>query len=166
MLSGIGGIDQDGTPVDSEVICSRAYVAMFQRIWQGLRSILKQVQTLMACCTRLSTSLRKVNGSGSGESGSGTVYAPRRSRPSTPRLKLSPVNALLDAMTVPIPRSLNGLVASKNEHFARQAGRCCTTSRKNCSVVTISSAGKPDPGADVPRGEGDERQRGELHSGG
>ena len=34
--------DCDGTLVDSEVICSRAYVTMFQGIWYS-RSILEEV---------------------------------------------------------------------------------------------------------------------------
>ena len=165
-MSGIEAVffDCDGTLVDSEVICSRAYVAMFREfgITLDLDEVFKRFKGVKLY--EIIDIINAEHGVDLAKTDLEPVYRAEVARLFDSELEvIAGANALLDAMTVPICVVSNGPV-SKMQHSlgkldaAPLPGKI--VQRLRYSTLEARSC------ADVPCGKRDERQRRELYSGG
>lgn len=134
--------DCDGTLVDSEVICSRAYVTMFREF--GIHVDLEEIFTRFKGVKlyEIIDIISKEQGVEMVRADAEHVYRAEVARLFDSELEvIAGANELLASVNVRCASSLTAQSAKCNIRLANSI--CCTISRKNCSAVTISNAGSP-----------------------
>ena len=131
--------DCDGTLVDSEVICSRAYVTMFREfgIHVDLEEIFSRFKGVKLY--EIIDIISKEQGVTMVQADAEHVYRAEVARLFDTELEdIAGANELLASINVPMCVVSNGPVSIR-----LVSSICCTTSRKNCSAATIFSVGSP-----------------------
>lgn len=134
--------DCDGTLVDSEVICSRAYVSMFQAfgITLDLEETFKRFKGVKLY--EIIDIINEEHGVELAKADLEPVYRAEVARLFDTELEvIAGANALLDSITVPMCVVSNGPVSKCSIRWVNWA--CCTISLIYCSADTIFSAGSP-----------------------
>ncbi len=134
--------DCDGTLVDSEVICSRAYVTMFREF--GIHVELEEIFTRFKGVKlyEIIDIISKEQGVTMIQADAEHVYRAEVARLFDTELEvIAGANELLASINVPMCVVSNGPVKKCSIRSANST--CCTTSRKNCSAVTTFSVGSP-----------------------
>lgn len=134
--------DCDGTLVDSEVICSRAYVTMFREF--GIHVDQEEIFTRFKGVKlyEIIDIISKEQGVTMVQADAEHVYRAEVARLfDTELADIAGANELLASINVPCASSLT--VRSAKCSIRLVSSICCTTSRKNCSAATIFSVGSP-----------------------
>lgn len=134
--------DCDGTLVDSEVICSRAYVTMFREF--GIHVDLEEIFTRFKGVKlyEIIDIISKEQGVTMVQADAEHVYRAEVARLFDTELEdIAGANELLASINVPMCVVSNGRSAKCSIRLV--SSTCCTTSRKNCSAAMISSVGSP-----------------------
>lgn len=134
--------DCDGTLVDSEVICSRAYVTMFREF--GIHVDLEEIFTRFKGVKlyEIIDIISKEQGVTMVQADAEHVYRAEVARLfDTELADIAGANELLASINVPMCVVSNGPVSKCSIRLV--SSTCCTTSRKNCSAAMISSVGSP-----------------------
>ena len=133
--------DCDGTLVDSEVICSRAYVTMFREF--GIHVDLEEIFTRFKGVKlyEIIDIISKEQGVTMVQADAEHVYRAEVARLFDTELEDIAGANELQALTCRCASSLT--VRSAKCSIRLVSSTCCTTSRKNCSAAMISSVGSP-----------------------
>lgn len=134
--------DCDGTLVDSEVICSRAYVTMFREF--GIHVDLEEIFTRFKGVKlyEIINIISKEQGVTMIQADAEHVYRAEVARLFDSELEvIAGANELLASVKVPMCVVLTARSARCSIRLV--SSTCCTTSRKNCSAAMISSVGSP-----------------------
>ena len=134
--------DCDGTLVDSEVICSRAYVTMFREF--GIHVDLEEIFTRFKGVKlyEIIDIISKEQGVTMVQADAEHVYRAEVARLFDTELEdIAGANEFWQALTCRCASSLT--VRSAKCSIRLVSSTCCTTSRKNCSAAMISSVGSP-----------------------
>ncbi|BBU79566.1 hypothetical protein EIMP300_09660 [Escherichia coli] len=136
--------DCDGTLVDSEVICSRAYVTMFREF--GIHVDLEEIFTRFKGVKlyEIINIISKEQGVTMIQADAEHVYRAEVARLFDSELEvIAGANELLASVKVPITSASSLTARSARCSIRLVSSTCCTTSRKNCSAAMISSVGSP-----------------------